>query len=627
MTRPANYRTALAAKRFRVGFAVVFVCIAGNRASAFPQQTESVPVVASAQPVHLDELPLPANQTAPRTNASTVGKKGSPTLSTGGTFSRLSIDDQFADEGLIESINPAANPELDAAATEPIREVPHLPFSTIDKAERLTIPLAQELSFGLDLIESPSKLMEDGGNAIPQAVDLRESQPATINASEWRLFDDPILQEMIDRVVSQNPSVRDSQARITQARSIYQQARANLFPQVNATTQYGFRRFSQNGNAFVQDSSTTQGFDWYSGGLDTRWEVDLFGRLRSLRNAAGLETDAAKQDCRDVMLSLVGDLMLAYIEFSLANERIRIAVDNLTIQERILAIAQERRRIGEEGDLVVMQAQNQVDMTRTLIPGIQEQRATALHRLMVLQGFGMETPTAPAHWGIQLPQMPTHLPIHIDGELLARRPDIRSNRLAVMAQAERVGASRAEYYPKLMLNGSVSLETRDLSVWWDERSLAHSVGPVMSLNLLDFGRLRAGVNSERSKYAQAVARYEQSVLDAVEEVRNAMASSDAQRAKTTTLDTAAKSALSVVEMATVEYQEGMTNFQNVLDAERQLLSIQDQRAVAHGTALIAYARLFKALGGTWVEGLPGEAGLIHDSMNAESVPVNSDLVP
>jgi NodT family efflux transporter outer membrane factor (OMF) lipoprotein len=417
----------------------------------------------------------------------------------------------------------------------------------------------------------------------------------------WLLFEDPALQEMIQRVLLQNPGLREAQARIAQSRASFHSATADLFPQVTGTAQHGYRRFSQNGNAFVQDSNTTQGFDWYSSGFDTRWEVDLFGRLRSIRNAAGYEALAAEQSYRDVMVTLIGDLMLTYVEYAMATERIRIAIGNLRVQEDILRLTQELLRVGEDGQLAVAQAQTQVELTRASIPSFQEQRSVALHRLMVLQGIGARSFDVPSSWGQSLPALPAKVPSSIDCELLAQRPDVRSSRLLVSAQLERLGASKAEYYPKVFLNGSISLETRDPSEFWDEASLAHSVGPMVTLNLLDFGRIRAAINGERAKYEQSVARYQQSILEATEEVRNAMIGVERQRERAEALGVAAASARSVAEMARVEYREGLTNFQNVLDSERQVLSIEDQRAVAYGTALVSYAKLFKALGGVWYE--------------------------
>lgn len=435
----------------------------------------------------------------------------------------------------------------------------------------------------------------------PQATPTEPLVVIADGRSAWLLFEDAALQEMIERVIRQNPTLREAQARITQSRAMFSRATADLFPQVSGTVQHGYRRFSQNGNAFVQNSTTTQGFDWYSSGFDSRWEIDLFGRLRGIRSAAGLEAQAAVHSYRDVMVTLIGDLMLSYVEFALASERINIANQNLAIQLEILELTKERLRIGEDGQLSVAQAQTQVELTRATIPGLKEQQSIALNRLLLLQGMGSQAFDVPYYWGQQLPKMPAGLPRSIDCELLARRPDVRSSRLMVAAQLERWGASRAEYYPQVFINGSISLETRDLDVWWDERSVAHNVGPTISLNLLDFGRIRSNITSEKSKYEQAVARYQQSILDATEEVRNAMAGVQRQRERAEGLSIAADTANSVVRMAKLEYKEGITNFQNVLDAQRQLLSIEDQRAVAQGTALISYARLYKALGGAWYE--------------------------
>lgn len=431
----------------------------------------------------------------------------------------------------------------------------------------------------------------------------------------WLIFQDPVLQEMIGRVIEQNPGLQEAQARISQSRASLHRATADLFPQITANAQHGYRRFSQNGNAFIQDSTTTQGFDWYSSGFDTRWEIDLFGRLRSIRNAAGFEALAAEQSYRDVMVTLIGDLMLSYVEYSLAAERIRIAVQNLRVQAEILQLTEERFRLGEDGQLAVVQARTQVEVTRTTIPAFEEQRSVALHRLLLLQGLGSQAMNIPEHWGQRLPELPARVPGSIDCELLARRPDVRSSRLLVSAQLERLGASKAEYYPQVFLNGSISLETRDLDAWWDERSVAHNVGPMVSLNLLDFGRIRATVQGEKAKVEQAVARYRQSILDATEEVRNAMVGVERQRERADALSVAANSARSVVDMAKIEYREGVTNFQNVLDAQRQVLSIEDQHAVAYGTALVSYARLFKALGGAWYDSV--------DSINGPLISVPS----
>lgn len=527
-----------------------------------------------------------------------------------------------SDAGKLSVTLPETSPKFSLymlADTEPLNDaiVPALPLIVSETEKRLSIGDISEGLIASEYIDAPSPKPSTADVADNAAHVLNTQSSATLVTGDlrgaWLMFQDPVLQEMIESVISQNPGLREAQARIAQSRASFNRATADLFPQVTANAQHGYRRFSQNGNAFVQDSTTTQGFDWYSSGFDTRWEVDLFGRLRGIRNAAGFEAQAAEQSYRDVMVTLIGDLMLSYVEYAMATERIRIAMENLRVQQEILELTEERFRLGEDGQLAVVQARTQVELTQTTIPTFQEQRSVALHRLLLLQGFGSQAIEIPEYWGQRLPELPSRLPNSIDCELLARRPDVRSSRLLVAAQLERLGASKAEYYPQVFLNGNISLETRDLDVWWDERSVAHSVGPMISLNLLDFGRIRATVQGERAKVEQAVARYRQSVLDATEEVRNAMVGVERQRERTEALSVAARSARSVVDMAKVEYREGVTNFQNVLDAERQVLSIEDQHAVAYGTALVSYARLFKALGGAW-----------YDSIELTEFPIGPD---
>lgn len=489
----------------------------------------------------------------------------------------------------IESPLPVP-PSRDAIASEvpapaetlPVPDVPRpSPFPQGQSAQQ---PLAAGVPEGLP-----------GDDNLLVAVPCRPTDARGLSA----YLNDPVLMSMIERLIAANPSLNEAMARIESARAMHDRARADLLPQINAKGDYQYRRFSQNGNAFVQDSSSTRGFDWYSTGFDTSWEIDLFGRLRNRSKAAGFDARVERETYEDVLVTLIGDLMAAYVELCVTNARHQIALENVKMQLKSLEITRERKMAGEVGELDVAQAEAQLQLTVASLPELEEQRRTATNRLLTLQGLNAQNPAVTQHWGLSLPVPGPVSREEIPASIINERPDIRAARMSLAAQESRIRATKADRYPRITLNGTISLETRDLNRWWDETSVAHNVGPGISWNVVDFGRNRASVRAEQGRYRQTVSAYRQAVLEAAEEVQNALLSADQQLQRSDALAEASKAARRVLEIALVEYREGLTTYQNVLDAQRQYLKVEESRTLATGNALVAHARLYKALGGYW----------------------------
>jgi len=334
-------------------------------------------------------------------------------------------------------------------------------------------------------------------------------------------------------------------------------------------------------------------------GFDAGWELDVFGGVRRSVEAAQANLEATQDDLHDVMVSLLAEVALNYVEVRTYQARLAVAGANIKAQEETYQLNRSRYQAGIIDDLVVQQSLYNLEYTRSIIPMLQTGLEAAKNRLAVLLG---EKP-GEIHQELAekkpIPMLPVTVAVGIPAETLRHRPDIRRAERNLAAQTARIGVATAELYPKFRLMGTIGLESISTGDFLESASRTWSIGPGISWNIFHGGAIRQNIKVQSALQEQAMIQYESAVLKAQEEVENVLVAYDKEQRRRESLARATDAARRAVLLARDQYQAGLVDFSNVLMAQRSLLSFQDELAQSEGAVVSNLVRLYKALGGGW----------------------------
>lgn len=415
----------------------------------------------------------------------------------------------------------------------------------------------------------------------------------------WTVFDDPVLDRLIARSTAGNLDLRTALARIDEARAQRGIARGDWFPALDGTGAYSRNRLSDDTNQVVPPGRDRTD-NSYQTGFDASWEIDLFGRIRRSVEAADAGLLASVEDYRDVMVSLYADVALAYVDVRTSQERIRLALENVRTQTGSLKLTQDRNRAGLVGDLDVRQAELNLATTEAFVPTLRQQLAASIHRLGVLLG---EHPSAlydDLADAAPIPLPPERVMVNVPADIVRQRPDIRAAERTLASQTAEIGVATADLYPRFSLMGTFAFDAVSVADWIKGGSIAYGFGPAFRWSLFDGGRIRSNIEVEDAQTEQAVVAYEQTVLDALESVENAIVFYIQENERRDGLQRAVVAAEEATKLVNTLYRTGLTDFQNVLDTERSLFQQQDDHAASQGLVAQDLIDLYRALGGGWV---------------------------
>lgn len=415
-------------------------------------------------------------------------------------------------------------------------------------------------------------------------------------AAWWTVFGDSTLDSLVVRAARQNLDIRQAIARIDETRAIYGVAKGDRYPQVNANGDATWIDPAKN-NPTTANGTGGKVYDSYGVGIDASWELDVFGRVRRSVEAAGASYQATVEDMRAIRVALAAEVARVYVELRSRQERLAIAEANVASQKGSLDLAQSRQKLGLAPELDVAQAQTNLSSTESSIPAFREDIARSRHRLAVLLGGTPGSLDAELATVKPVPALPERVLVDLPANLVRRRPDVRAAERRLAYSTALIGVATADLYPSFSLFGSFGLRSGDLGNLIDQDSAGFQFGPSFRWNLLDFGRVRGRVDAQDARTRQALAAYEASILGALQEVEDSIVGYTGETARREKLRAAETSAKRTVQLAQDLYRGGLTNFQSVLDAERQLLQIQDTRASVEAQVVVELIRLYKALGG------------------------------
>lgn len=432
--------------------------------------------------------------------------------------------------------------------------------------------------------------------SAPESWSALNPEGATVSdpqklAQWWMLFGDLQLTQLINRAVSANPSAKSALARIREARAQRGISRASLYPSVDAS-----------GAASTTHSEADAGEDWresYAVGLDASWEADLFGGNRRSIEAAQASLEAREVDYFNVVASLAAEVALNYVDLRTQETRLRITRASLKAQEEAFDLTRWRAEAGLVTQLDVEQARANLETTRSQIPSLENAATAARNQLSILIGEPPGGLDALMAEDAAIPAASSDVAIGAPTDIIRRRPDIRSAERSLAAQSARIGVATADLYPSLRLSGSFGLSAAEAGDLFNSSSLAESLAAGIVAPVFNAGAIRRNIEVQDAVYEQTLASYENTVLQAFLDVENALSGLSAARRRSERLDEAVSAATNVEQLARQQYQAGLIDFGQVLDAQRSLLSLQDQRAQATSVETTNMISLYKALGGGW----------------------------
>ena len=430
----------------------------------------------------------------------------------------------------------------------------------------------------------------------------------------WTLLGDPTLDQLVADAVKGNLTLREAVARVDESRARYRVARSSLFPLLDTTSTVTGNLASENGPAFSGDTTdapdaglTPQVYGEYTVGLAASWELDIFGRVRrSVESATAIE-EATEDDQRDVLVVLCADVAQSYVTIRTIQQRLAVTRQNLSSQEGIFNLTRTRFEMGLSSGLDVAQAAQVLASTRTLIPPLELALTIELNRLSTLLGQQPGTLREQLASSAPIPHPPETIGAGLPVNLLRQRPDIRRAERDLAAATAQIGVAVGDLYPRFTLLGTFAFDSTQVANLFEGPSRAFTVGPAMVWNVFDAGRLRAQVNAEEALTAQALARYEQQLLIALQEVENALAAYGQTREERGAVADAVAASSEALELATLLYKDGAVDFQNVLDAQRTLLDFEERLAVVDGNVVRSVVQLYLALGGGWDPDAPADS--------------------
>ena len=417
---------------------------------------------------------------------------------------------------------------------------------------------------------------------------------AGVAAEWWRDFGDEQLNGLIAQALQSSPSLKLAQARLARARAVMEVADAATLPQLNGQIDLTRQRYTANGAVppplagAIRGSGTAQ--------LNASWELDFFGKNRAALDAALGSAHAAEADAQAARVLLASNVARSYFQLARLHEQATVARRTLAQREETLKLVQDRVAAGLDTRLELRQSEGGLPEARLQLETVQEQIALTRNALAALVGQASSSALAqnpPALAAIKNVALTSSIP----ADLLGRRADIAAARWRVEAASKDVVNAKTQFYPNINLVAFAGFSSIGLGRLLDAGSQQWGVGPALRLPIFDAGRLRANLRGKTADLDAAVESYNAAVIDAVRDVADQVASSQAIGRQQAEQRSAQEAAEGAYEIAVQRYQAGLGNYLNVLTAESSVLTQRRLAVDLAARALDTQVALMRALGG------------------------------
>ncbi len=467
----------------------------------------------------------------------------------------------------------------------------------------------------------------------------------------WRVFEDPELSSLIERAAAGNMDVRLAVLRIREARALRGVAAGELLPSLGGDASYRRSKSSENGPTAVPQSPgraetfgntvargvagsaigtglatavpsatgltnslatglvglvptpskhpETDELNLLASGFDASWEIDVFGGIRRNVQAADATLQASIEDYRDTLVTLLAEVAATYIEARTLQSQIEVTKQNIAVQKEAVSLTRARLTLELATELDVELAETNLATTESQLPQIESALAISIYRLSVLIGRQPADLCAELSATGPIPKPPSGVLVGVPADILRQRPDIRSAERRLAAQTAKIGVAAAALYPQFTLSGSFGFESMDATHALDARSISYGFGPSVRWNIFDGLRNLNRIAAQQAVAHQAYVVYQRTLLMALQEVENSMVTFKREQVREQALRRAVEAARRSVKLAETLYRNGLTDFQNVLEAERSLAGLENTLAQSRGQIAVNLVSLYKAFGGGW----------------------------
>lgn len=474
-------------------------------------------------------------------------------------------------------------------------------FSFVSFSRKTALPAAL-----LGLVSCSSLPEQEPGVAVPGRwrAGGSSSKAGAVNrpldtvalATWWERLKDPVLNRVIATALQSSPDIRTALVRVEESRARRGVERSTLFPSVTGGTS---ARGERSRNRQIGVTSNSEG---YSASLDMSWQVDLFGKLRQNVRAATADLDQAAENYYAAQVTLAAEVAEAYVDLRTAEAQLEVYQRNLATRGDTVQITRWREQAGEGTTFETQQAASGLEQARATVPTLKQTIAQTRNRLALLSGQtpgALDSLLSKPH---SIPRPTSTLSLGIPAETLRQRPDVRAAERGIIAAVARRKSAEAERYPTLTLSGSLGLDALKSGSLFSPEMAAASALASLSAPIFNAGRIRETINIQNAQEKQAVIAYEAAVLQALNEVENSLIAVNRVAERLRTLDGAVASAREAATLAAQSYEAGEVDLLQVLDAQRTLLSLEEQQSVTRGDYASAHIQLYKSLGGGWGAG-------------------------
>jgi NodT family efflux transporter outer membrane factor (OMF) lipoprotein len=438
------------------------------------------------------------------------------------------------------------------------------------------------------------------------ATDPTARLVASVDLTQWwRSFRDPQLVSLVERSIAANPDIAIALARLQQARAQRFVATGAALPKGEVSAGAGIGTGTDNTRGRVSETlhsaGNTTGFNSVdeTGGFDAAWELDVFGKLRREIEASHLDALAAAKARDAVLVSVVANVARAYIELRGFQAQIAVTRRNIEAARRSLQVVQTRFNEGLTNELDVTLAQRQLATFEAGIGPLTGQLQSSQYVIAVFLGQYPETLAKELRTEGPAPRFPAKIPIGLPVSLLQRRADIQQAEFEIGAATARVGSAIADLFPRVAVTSALGGQGGVRAATGTPITFIGGIGPALYWPVLDFGTLDARIEVADYRAREALLRYKANVLGAVQEVDQAISGYNAEQSRLNSLSRARSAALEAVKLSSARYDRGLTDYLNVLDAERQQFELEAQYAISRRVAGVQLVALYKALGGGW----------------------------
>lgn len=422
------------------------------------------------------------------------------------------------------------------------------------------------------------------------------SQTLPVDDKWWLNFEDPLLDSLISVACKNNYSVLGAMENIRKARAAWRTAQGKLMPSFDLSL--GWQRAKTSGNT-AQSLYREEWEGQFTTAVSMQWQADIFGSIYMRSKAQKRLFMATEEEFNAVMVSLVANVAITYFSLRQSLAEMQVIRWNVESQRAIMDIVESRYSSGLASKLDVAQSRSVYYSTKAKIPAMQASIDSYRNAMAVLLGVYPQELYGWLDEGYALPEYMAVIEVGVPASLLLRRPDVRAAERQVEANAALLGATRRDWFPSLFITGSIGFASSKLKYLPRSKSLTWEIAPTLSWSIFSGGERVNATREARASLDQSVASFNSTMLNAMQEVENAMSQYRNSIEQIVSLREAMRQCEETFALSFELYKQGLSEYQNVLDAQRSLFTYQDYLVQAKGASLIYLVQLYEALGGGW----------------------------